>query len=180
MQREKTKSIFQSGKVYPIPVHCIRPNPSQPRRVFSQAGLQELASSIACHGILQPLTVRRCADGYELIAGGRRWRAAKLAGLDTVPCLLVRVDDAHAEMLALVENLQRKDLDFIEEAGGIARLIRLYGISQEQAAAQLGKSQSAIANKLRLLRHSPAVLTALRPRPRASAPAHGAGQAVRH
>lgn len=162
MQREKSNSMFQSGRVYSLPVSCIHPNPSQPRRCFSQSGLQELAASIACHGILQPLSVRRCADGYELVAGERRLRAAKLAGLAQVPCLLLNVDDTQAGMLALVENLQRRDLDFIEEAEGIARLIRLYGISQEQAAAQLGKSQSAVANKLRLLRHSPAVLAALR------------------
>lgn len=163
MQREKKSTMsFESGKILYLSPNAIRPNPAQPRKVFSDADLQELAESIRAHGILQPLSVRRAQDGYELIAGERRLRAAKSIGLERLPCLVVQVNDSESSMLALIENLQRKDLDYIEQAEGIARLLRLYSISQEAAAAQLGKSQSAIANKLRLLQHSPAVRTSLR------------------
>ena len=158
----KSRSCLESSRVYYIPVDQIRPNPSQPRKIFDQASLQELAASIVQYGILQPLTVRRRGDQFELISGERRLRAAKLAGLTEVPCLQMGVDEEQSGMIALVENLQRRDLDYIEEAEGLARLMRLYGLSQEQAAARVGKSQSAVANKLRLLRHSPAVLAALR------------------
>ncbi len=144
------------------PVRSIRPNPAQPRKVFEQTGLQELAASILQHGILQPLSVRRVGTSYELIAGERRLRAAKIAGLEEVPCLLMSMDEGQSGIAALVENLQRRDLDFIEEAEGLSRLMQLGGLSQEQAALRVGKSQSAVANKLRLLRHSPAVLEALR------------------
>ena len=130
--------------------------------MFDQNGLQELAASIVQHGILQPLSVRRVGNIYELIAGERRLRAAKLAGLEEVPCLLMSMDENQSGLAALVENLQRRDLDFIEEAQGLARLMQLGGLSQEQAAQKVGKSQSAVANKLRLLRHSPQVLDALR------------------
>ena len=162
MAKLKTKSLMETGRVLFVPVGSIRPNPSQPRRVFDQSALQELAASIAQYGILQPLTVRRAAGALELVAGERRLRAAKLAGLSEVPCILVSVDNESSGMLALVENLQRRDLDFIEEAEGLARLMRQYGLNQEQAARRVGKSQSAVANKLRLLRHSPKVLQALR------------------
>ena len=158
----KARSCLESSRVYYIPVDQIRPNPSQPRKIFDPASLQELAASIVQYGILQPLTVRRRGDQFELISGERRLRAAKLAGLTEVPCLQMGVDEEQSGMIALVENLQRRDLDYIEEAEGLARLMRLYGLSQEQAAARVGKSQSAVANKLRLLRHSPAVLAALR------------------
>ncbi len=162
MQALKSKGILERTRVRFLPTASLRPNPSQPRKVFDQAGLQELAASITQYGILQPLTVRRKGDGYELVAGERRLRAARLAGLREVPCILLSVDEEESGMLALVENLQRRDLDFIEEAEGLARLMRLYGLSQEQAAARIGKSQPAVANKLRLLRHSPKVLAAIR------------------
>lgn len=162
MAKPKTKSLLESGRVLFVPTNCIRPNPAQPRRVFEPAALQELAASIAQYGVLQPLTVRRSAGTWELVAGERRLRAAKMAGLSDVPCIVVSVDDESSGMLALVENLQRRDLDFIEEAEGLARLMRQYGLNQEQAARRVGKSQSAVANKLRLLRHSPRVLQALR------------------
>ena len=161
MQRPKFKSPG-SGKLLLLPPERIRPNPGQPRRRFDREDLQELAASIAQHGLLQPLTVRRQGEVYELIAGERRLRAAKLAGLTEVPCLLLALDEAQSSLAALVENLQRRDLDCWEEAEGIARLMALYGLSQEQAAARLGKSPSAVANKLRLLKHSPAVRAALR------------------
>jgi ParB family chromosome partitioning protein len=162
MQRGKTKTCLESGRVAFVPVDRIRPNPAQPRRVFDHQGLEELAASIAQYGVIQPLSVRRRDDGYELVAGERRLRAARMAGLSEVPCILLAVDEEGSGMIALVENLQRRDLDYMEEAEGLSRLMRLYGLSQEQAAAKVGKSQSAVANKLRLLRHSPAVREVLR------------------
>ena len=162
MQCGKLKTYMETGRVVFLSVRAIRPNPAQPRQVFDQNGLQELAASIVQHGILQPLSVRRVGNIYELIAGERRLRAAKLAGLAEVPCLLMSMDENQSGLAALVENLQRRDLDFIEEAQGLARLMQLGGLSQEQAAQKVGKSQSAVANKLRLLRHSPQVLDALR------------------
>ncbi len=156
------RGLIESGRILYLPTEQLRPNPSQPRKIFDSDGLQELAASIQNYGILQPLTVRRRNGEYELVAGERRLRAAKLAGLTEVPCILLTVDEQLSSMVALVENLQRRDLDYIEEAEGLARLMRQYGLNQEQAAAKVGKSQSAVANKLRLLRHSPAVLAALR------------------
>lgn len=160
--KAKAKTLLESGRIIFLPVDELRPNPAQPRRIFDQTALQELADSIRQYGVLQPLSVRRRTDGYELVAGERRLRAAKLAGLHHVPCILLVLDEAQSSLVALIENLQRKDLDYIEEAEGLARLIRRYGLSQEQAAAQIGKSQSAVANKLRLLQHSLPVLQALR------------------
>ena len=148
----KKKSEFYSSRVQYLPVERIVPNPQQPRREFSPEGLQELAQSIAVYGILQPLTVRKKENEYQLVAGERRLRAAKLAGLRQVPCLIARVEERDAGLLALIENLQRRDLNCFEEAEAIAALLRRYGLSQEQAAQKLGKSQSAVANKLRLLR----------------------------
>ena len=162
MQCQKLKTYMETGRVLFLPPRSIRPNPSQPRRIFQDEALAELADSIRQHGILQPLSVRRVGAGYELIAGERRLRAAQLAGLNEIPCILMNMDDRESGMAALVENLQRQDLDFIEEARGICDLMTQWSMSQEQAARLLGKSQSAIANKLRLLRHSPRVLQALR------------------
>ena len=162
MQCQKLKTYMESGRVVFLPPKGIRSNPGQPRQVFDENGLSELADSIRQHGILQPLSVRRVGTGYELVAGERRLRAALLAGLPEVPCIVMQMDDQESGLAALVENLQRQDLDFIEEARGISRLMELSGLSQEQAARLLGKSQSAIANKLRLLRHSEPVLEALR------------------
>lgn len=153
--------ITQSGRVLYIPVGQIRPNPAQPRRIFDPQALAELADSIRTYGILQPLTVRKMPGGFELVAGERRLRAARMAGLAEVPCLLLEVDERQSGMIALVENLQRRDLDYMEEAAGLARLMQTYGLNQEQAAAQVGKSQSAVANKLRLLKLGDSVLEAL-------------------
>ena len=158
----KNRDLLENGRILYVPVKRIQPNPAQPRKIFDPEGLRELAASIRTYGILQPLTVRRKEGDYELVAGERRLRAAKLAGLWEVPCILLSVDEEQSGMVALVENLQRRDLDYIEEAEGLSRLMRLYGLSQEQAAARVGKSQSAVANKLRLLRHSPEVLQKLR------------------
>ena len=162
MQCQKLKTYMETGRVVFVPAKNIRPNPAQPRKVFRQEALEELAESIRRHGVLQPLSVRRAGINYELIAGERRLRAAKLAGLSEVPCIVMTMDERESGTAALVENLQRQDLDFVEEAWGISRLMQLGGLSQDQAAKLLGKSQSAIANKLRLLRHSPEVLSALR------------------
>ena len=129
---------------------------------YFPAALQDLAESIRQHGILQPLTVRRIGTSYELIAGERRLRAAQIAGLTEIPCIVMTMDEKESGMAARVENLQRQDLDFIEEARGIRLLMEKWSISQEQVAKMLGKSQSAVANKLRLLRHSDKVLDALR------------------
>ena len=156
------RNTFLSRRVFYLPVDKIHPNPAQPRRYFDDASLAELSRSILRYGIIQPLTVRHGAQGYELIAGERRLRAARLAGLREVPCLLARADEEDSPLLALIENLQRRDLHWYEEASAIARLISTYGLSQEQTAEKLGKSQSAVANKLRLLRLSPECVALLR------------------
>ena len=152
MPKTKNRTLIDSGRIVFLPLGAIQPNPSQPRRVFDSAALQELAASIAQFGILQPLTVRRTPDGMELVAGERRLRAARLAGLSEVPCILLSVDDEESGLLALIENLQRRDLDCWEEAEALSRLIARYGLSQEETARRLGRSQPAVANKLRLLR----------------------------
>ena len=162
MQCAKLKTYMETGRVVFLPARSIRPNPAQPRQSFDEKALAELTDSVRRHGVIQPLSVRRTAAGYELIAGERRLRAAQAAGLGEIPCIVMSMDDAESGMAALVENLQRQDLDFLEEAMGISRLIRTQSLSQEQAARMLGKSQSAIANKLRLLRHSPEVLSAIK------------------
>ena len=145
---------YASKKILYIPIQQIAPTPRQPRQVFSPEELEALSQSIRLHGILQPLTVRRGKQSYVLVAGERRLRAAGLAGLSRVPCLLVEGTGADSAVLALVENLQRSDLHYLEEAQAIARLITDYHMSQEEAAAKLGRSQPAVANKLRLLRLS--------------------------
>ena len=130
-------------------------NPNQPRRYFDPEAIATLAESIRQYGVLNPLTVRRTGNGgYELVAGERRLRAARVAGLTDVPCLLINADGEDSSVLALVENLQRRDLDFFEEANGFKRLIEQFGLTQEEAARKVGKTQSAVANKLRLLRLS--------------------------
>ena len=150
--KNNPKGEFLSSRVQYLPINQIRPNPQQPRRHFDVEALEELAESIRTYGILQPLTVRKVAAGYELVAGERRLRASRIAQLREVPCLVAQVDEKDSALLALIENLQRRDLDFWDEAEAIARLISRYDLSQEQAAKKIGKSQSAVANKLRLLR----------------------------
>ena len=135
-----------------LPISQIENHAGQPRRRFDEAALEELAESIRIHGVLQPLTVRRLSSGYyQIIAGERRWRAAKLAGLREVPVVIIEADDRKAMELALIENLQREDLNPMEEAEGFRALMDSYGMTQEQAAQQVGKSRSAVANALRLL-----------------------------
>ena len=155
MQATKN-TLFQSGRIHMLHIERISPNPRQPRRHFPEQPLRELADSIRQHGVLQPLTVQKTPGGYVLVAGERRLRAAGLAGLTHVPCLLVRATPQDSALLALVENLQRCDLHYLEEAAAISKLITTYGMSQEEAARRLGRSQPAVANKLRLLRLSPA------------------------
>ena len=162
MQAVLSRGRLSRGGVVLVPVGEIDPNPNQPRRVFDEAALRELAASITEYGVLSPLTVRLRFGRYELVAGERRLRAARLAGLKKVPCMVVDVDAEESGLLAMVENLQRQDLDFLEEARGMANLIRLYSLSQEDCARRLGKSQSAVANKLRLLRLPEDVLDVLR------------------
>ena len=152
----------EERRVLRLPVAEIRPNPRQPRRFFDERGLRELAASIRRHGIIQPLTVRRIPQGWELVAGERRLRAAKLAGLETVPCIEAAADDRESALLALVENLQREDLDPVEEATGIRELMTRCDLTQEQAARKLGKSRSALANSLRLLNLPETVLELLK------------------
>lgn len=141
------------NKVLLIPTISIRPNKTQPRKHFDEQDLKSLSQSIVRNGILQPLSVRRInSTEFELIAGERRLRAAIMAGITKVPCVVLRCTDKESAVFALIENIQRKDLGMFEQARGIARLIRKYGLTQEQAAISLGKKQSTIANKLRLLR----------------------------
>ncbi|MBQ5607814.1 MAG: ParB/RepB/Spo0J family partition protein [Oscillospiraceae bacterium] len=162
MQCQKLKTYMETGRVIFLPAKAIRPNPAQPRKLFCEKSLEELTESIRQHGILQPLSVRRVGTGYELIAGERRLRAGIQAGLTEIPCIVMQMTEQESALTALVENLQRQDLDYIEEARGIDLLLRRWNMSQEQVAKLLGKSQSGVANKLRLLRHSPQVLDALR------------------
>lgn len=162
MQLVKKQGLYESRKVVFIDCGSISPNPAQPRRRFDPKSLAELSESISRYGVLQPLTVRRSQNGYELIAGERRLRASRIAGLAQVPCIVMDVDDEDSSLIALVENLQRRDLDFIEEAEGLYRLLKEHSMSQEEAARRIGKSQSAIANKLRLLRLSPETLYLIR------------------
>ena len=162
MQVTRTRPAMRRGGIVYLSTEDIVPNPVQPRKLFDDEGLEELSRSIKDYGILNPLSVRLRGSRYELVAGERRLRAARLAGLREVPCILLDVNMEDASLIALVENLQRRDLDFIEEANGINQLIRMFGMSQEEAARRIGKSQSAVANKLRLLRLPPDVLEALR------------------
>lgn len=162
MPLRKKCGLYESNKIINLPVEDILPNPSQPRKQFDNDALRELAMSIMKYGVLQPLAVHRRGLSYELVAGERRLRAAKLAGEKTVPCVVLDVDMSESAVLALVENLHRRDLDFIEEAEGISQLITLYNLSQEEAAKRVGKSQSAIANKLRILKLPKDVLYIIR------------------
>ena len=139
--------------VYQLPIDKIRPNPYQPRKYFNRASLEELSASILSYGVLQPITVRKMSGGYyELVAGERRWRAAELAGLTTIPAILLQVSDSDSAALAFIENIQRQNLSFLEEAEGYRSMMEDYGLTQEELAVKLSKSQSSIANKLRVLK----------------------------
>ena len=158
MEEPAEKSPYQT-----IPIHKIEPNAHQPRSDFDEEELEALAESISVHGILQPLTVRKLPSGYyQIIAGERRWRAARKAGLSEVPVVVVEADDRKAMELALIENLQRQDLNPVEEAMGYQTLIGEYGLTQEEAAKQVGKSRPTVTNALRLLALCPDALEKLR------------------
>jgi ParB family transcriptional regulator, chromosome partitioning protein len=146
-----------AGEILPVAVAQIAANPFQPRRIFTDEGLQDLAASIREHGIIQPLLVRRTAVGFELIAGERRLRAAKIAGLSSVPAIVREMNDREMAELAMIENLQREDLHYLEEAEGYHQLLTGFDLTQEELARRVGKNQSTIANKLRLLRLPPTV-----------------------
>ena len=152
-----------AGGLKTLPLHKIEPNPDQPRQDFDPEELEELAESIRLHGVIQPLTVREMPNGYyQIIAGERRWRASRLAELTEIPAIVMEADDKKAMELALIENLQRQDLNPVEEARGYDALIREYGMTQEEAAGRVGKSRPAVANALRLLSLSEPVLEKLR------------------
>ena len=152
MQLIKRRALFEASKIVYLPVGEIKPNADLPRRRAEPGAMRELAASVEKYGVLQPLSVRRAGDGYELISGERRLRAAALVGIKEVPCIIMDVDTQESAVLALVENLQRRDLDFIEEARGLSRLVNIFGYNQEEAARLVGRSQPAVANKLRLLK----------------------------
>ena len=142
----------EKGPYQLLPLHRIEPNPRQPRQDFDEVELQALADSIAQHGLIQPLTVRETGNGYyQIIAGDRRWRACRIAGLREIPAVVIEADEKKTMELALIENLQRQDLNPIEEALGYQTLIKEHGMTQEEAANRVGKSRPAVANALRLL-----------------------------
>ena len=158
MEEPASKSPYQQ-----LPIHKVEPNPWQPRQDFDPEELQALADSIEIHGVLQPLTVREVSGGYyQIIAGERRWRAARQAGLTQIPAVIIEADDRKTMELALIENLQRQDLNPVEEALGYQALIADHGLTQEEVAKQVGKSRPAVANALRLLSLSPGVLESVR------------------
>ncbi len=156
-------SISSETPYRELPIHKVEPNPDQPRRDFDEEELEALAESISVHGIIQPLTVRELPSGYyQIIAGERRWRAARKAGLTEVPTVIVEADNKKAMELALIENLQRQDLNPVEEALGYQSLMAEYGMTQEEAAGRVGKSRPAVTNALRLLNLCPEVLEKVR------------------
>lgn len=156
------EEIAEKSAYQLLPLHKVEPNPNQPRHEFDEEELQALSESIAVHGVIQPLTVRDMGNGYyQIIAGERRWRASRIAGLREIPAIIVEADDKKAMELALIENLQRQDLNPVEEALGYQSLINEYGLTQEDAAKSVGKSRPAVANALRLLSLCPEVLEML-------------------
>lgn len=161
-KKNKVKMHEQGEQIMHIPLCEVYPNPNQPRKLFKIDELQSLAQSIEEVGLLQPISVRRATDHWELIAGERRLRACQLVGLTHIPCVVLEVDSGLSSVLALVENVQRSNLDYIEEAHAISQIITTYGLSQEEVSRQLGKSQSAVANILRLLRLTDPVVDKLR------------------
>lgn len=149
--KSNEETITSSGISY-INIDEIKPNANQPRKTFDEGKLEELASSIEAHGLIQPLVVRKSNNGYEIVAGERRWRAARKIGLREIPAIVRELNDEENMLLAIIENMQREDLDPIEEAEGINQMIETYGLSQEQVSKSLGKSRPYISNQLRLLK----------------------------
>ncbi len=146
------EEINDSDRVVYIDINEIKPNPDQPRKHFDAARLEELANSIQENGVIQPLVVQKKENCYELVAGERRWRASRLAGLKKVPCLIREFDEKQNLIVAIIENMQREDLDPMEEANGIQQMIHKFGFTQEQVSESLGKSRAYIANSVRLLK----------------------------
>ena len=158
MEESTGKSPYQL-----LPIHKVEPNPDQPRQDFDEEELQALSESIATHGMVQPLTVRELSTGYyQIIAGERRWRAARMANLHEIPAVIIEADDKKVMELALIENLQRQDLNPIEEALGYSTLMEDYGLTQEETAKRVGKSRPAVANALRLLALDPEITQMVR------------------
>lgn len=157
MQIFNKKKPDERVRVLSLPMYEIRPNPNQPRKYFDSVSLEELAASIEEFGVIQPITVRRVFDGYELVAGERRFRAVESLGMDTIPAIVINADEEKSALIALLENLQREDLCFFEIAESYRKLLNEQGMTQEELARKIGKSQSNIANKMRLLRLSPRV-----------------------
>jgi len=162
MQLIKKRGLYEASRIVYLPVSKISTNPDQPRRLIEPHEMRELSASIAKYGVLQPLSVRRLGGRYELLSGELRMRAAVLAGLNEVPCVVMDVNTRESAVLILVENLLRRDLDFIEEAHGLSRLVNTYGYSQEEVARLVGLSQPTVANKLRLLKIPTGPLGAIR------------------
>lgn len=158
-----TEATPEDSALKMLPLHRVEPNPEQPRQDFDEEELAALADSIRIHGVIQPLTVRETGEGYyQIIAGERRWRACRMAGLSEVPAVVMQADDRKAKELALIENLQRQDLNSVEEALGYQSLMDEFGLTQEETAQRVGKSRSAVANSLRLLGLEEKVLEMLR------------------
>ena len=158
----KKKIQNEKPQIISLPLYMIAPNPNQPRSYFDPAAMEELKNSIMEYGLIQPITVRRRNGEYELIAGERRFRAAQMAGLETIPAVVVEADNDRSAILALLENLQREDLSFFEVAESYKSLIREQGMTQTELALKVGKSQSSVANKIRLLRLPPLVKKLIR------------------
>ena len=153
MTRAHSPHFARGGEILHLPLAIVNANPYQPRRIFERESLEELAASIQTYGVLQPISVRHInGAGYELVAGERRLRACKMAGLKTIPAIVVDITDHDSAVLAMIENLQRQDLHFFEEAQGLANLMTDYGFTQEALANRIGKNQSTIANKIRVMR----------------------------
>lgn len=144
--------LKKDRSIYQVPIDSICSGPYQPRKYFNHAALQELADSIRAYGVLQPISVRRLHGGYEVVTGERRLRAARMAGLQTIPAILLRISDSDSAVMAFVESIQRQNLSFLEEAEGYRNMMEDYGLTQEELAQKLSKTQSCIANKLRVLR----------------------------
>ena len=149
---EKEEEVDSGDRVHYIDIDDIKPNPNQPRKKFNAKRLEELSQSIQDNGVIQPLVVQRKGSGYELVAGERRWRASRLAGLKKVPCLIREFDEKQNLIVTIIENMQREDLDPIEEANGLQQMIHKFGFTQEQVSESLGKSRAYIANSVRLLK----------------------------
>ena len=157
------EAIPEKGPYQVLPIHKVEPNSSQPRQDFDEEELQQLAESIAMHGVIQPLTVRELSGGYyQIVAGERRWRAARQAGLTEIPVVVIEADDRKVMELALIENLQRQDLNPVEEALGYQSLMQDYGLTQEETSNRVGKSRPAVANALRLLSLNDGILEMVR------------------